>query len=89
MDIIGRLVSELSGCAAAMPTPLENNGNVDSAPFAQFCYRQTHQGATAPCDKADHATRPRTAQVMLVIGAVAIAALARVFGAVDVAPWLG
>jgi 4-hydroxy-tetrahydrodipicolinate synthase len=47
MDIIGRHVSELSGYAPAVPTPFDNDGNVDSAAFEQFCHRQIHQGATA------------------------------------------
>jgi hypothetical protein len=47
IDIIGRHVSELSGYAPAMPTPFDNDGNVDSAAFEQFCHRQIDQGATA------------------------------------------
>ena len=30
-----------------MPTPFDNDGNVDSAAFQQFCHRQIHQGGTA------------------------------------------
>jgi 4-hydroxy-tetrahydrodipicolinate synthase len=47
MDIISQRVSELSGYAPAMPTPFDNDGDVDCTAFEQFCHRQIHQGATA------------------------------------------
>jgi 4-hydroxy-tetrahydrodipicolinate synthase len=47
MDIIGRHVSKLSGYAPALPTPFDDDGNVDVAAFEQFCDRQVREGATA------------------------------------------
>jgi 4-hydroxy-tetrahydrodipicolinate synthase len=47
MDIIGRHVSKLSGYAPAVPTPFDDDGNVDVATFEQFCDRQIQEGATA------------------------------------------
>jgi 4-hydroxy-tetrahydrodipicolinate synthase len=47
MDIIGRHVSKLSGYAPAVPTPFDDDENVDVAAFEQFCARQTQEGATA------------------------------------------
>ena len=45
--IIGRHVSKLSGYAPAIPTPFDNDGNVDVAAFERFCERQIRVGATA------------------------------------------
>jgi len=47
MTIIGRHVSRLSGYAPALPTPFDNDGNVDGAAFERFCDRQIQEGATA------------------------------------------
>jgi 4-hydroxy-tetrahydrodipicolinate synthase len=47
MDIIGRHLSKLSGYAPALPTPFDDDGNVDGAAFEQFCDRQVREGATA------------------------------------------
>jgi 4-hydroxy-tetrahydrodipicolinate synthase len=47
MATIGRHVSKLSGYAPALPTPFDDDGNVDGAAFEQFCDRQIRQGATA------------------------------------------
>jgi 4-hydroxy-tetrahydrodipicolinate synthase len=47
MTIIGRHVSKLSGYAPAVPTPFDDDGNVDHAAFERFCHRQIQQGATA------------------------------------------
>jgi 4-hydroxy-tetrahydrodipicolinate synthase len=47
MDIIGRHVSELSGYAPALPTPFDDEGNIDGAAFERFCDRQIQEGATA------------------------------------------
>jgi 4-hydroxy-tetrahydrodipicolinate synthase len=47
MDIIGRHVSKLSGYAPAVPTPFDDDGNIDGAAFEQFCDRQIREGATA------------------------------------------
>src|SRR5271169_5745009 len=47
MDIIGRHVSKLSGYAPAVPTPFDDDGNVDVAAFEQLCDRQVQEGATA------------------------------------------
>jgi 4-hydroxy-tetrahydrodipicolinate synthase len=44
---IGRHVSKLSGYAPALPTPFDDNGNIDGALFEQFCDRQIQEGATA------------------------------------------
>jgi 4-hydroxy-tetrahydrodipicolinate synthase len=44
---IGLHVSKLSGYAPALPTPFDDNGNVDGAAFEQFCDRQIQEGATA------------------------------------------
>ena len=45
--IIGRHVSKLSGYAPAVPTPFDDDDNVDVAAFADFCERQIREGATA------------------------------------------
>jgi 4-hydroxy-tetrahydrodipicolinate synthase len=47
MITIGRHVSRLSGYAPALPTPFDNDGNIDGAAFEQFCDRQIQEGATA------------------------------------------
>ena len=47
MTTIGRHVSRLSGYAPALPTPFDNDGNIDSAAFEQLCARQIREGATA------------------------------------------
>jgi 4-hydroxy-tetrahydrodipicolinate synthase len=47
MDIIGRHVSKLSGYAPALPTPFDDDGNLDGAAFEQFCDRQVQAGAIA------------------------------------------
>jgi 4-hydroxy-tetrahydrodipicolinate synthase len=47
MAIIGRHVSKLTGYAPAVPTPFDDDGNIDSAAFEQFCHRQIRSGATA------------------------------------------
>jgi 4-hydroxy-tetrahydrodipicolinate synthase len=44
---IGRHISKLSGYAPALPTPFDDDGNVDGARFEQFCERQIEEGATA------------------------------------------
>jgi 4-hydroxy-tetrahydrodipicolinate synthase len=45
--ITGKHVSRLSGYAPALPTPFEQNGNVDSAALEALCDRQIQEGATA------------------------------------------
>jgi 4-hydroxy-tetrahydrodipicolinate synthase len=45
--ITGKHVSRLSGYAPALPTPFDQNGNVDSAAFEALCDRQIQEGATA------------------------------------------
>src|ERR1700681_2246426 len=45
--ITGKHVSRLSGYATALPTPFEQNGNVDSAALEALCDRQIQEGATA------------------------------------------
>jgi 4-hydroxy-tetrahydrodipicolinate synthase len=47
MTTIGRHVSRLSGYAPALPTPFDDDGNIDSAAFEKFCDLQMRQGATA------------------------------------------
>jgi len=47
MATIGRHVSKLSGYAPALPTPFDDDGNVDVAAFEQFCDHQVRAGATA------------------------------------------
>jgi len=47
MTAIGRHVSRLSGYAPALPTPFDDDGNLDGATFEQFCERQVQEGATA------------------------------------------
>jgi 4-hydroxy-tetrahydrodipicolinate synthase len=44
---IGRYVSKLAGYAPAVPTPFDDQGDVDSAAFETFCDRQIQEGATA------------------------------------------
>jgi 4-hydroxy-tetrahydrodipicolinate synthase len=43
----GKHVSRLSGYAPALPTPFNENGNVDAAAFEHLCDRQIREGATA------------------------------------------
>jgi 4-hydroxy-tetrahydrodipicolinate synthase len=45
--ITGKHVSRLSGYAPALPTPFDDNGNVDSAALETLCDRQIREGATA------------------------------------------
>jgi 4-hydroxy-tetrahydrodipicolinate synthase len=47
MTTIGRHVSKLSGYAPALPTPFDDEGNIDSAAFEKFCDRQIQDGAAA------------------------------------------
>ena len=47
MTSIGRHVSKLSGYAPALPTPFDEDGNIDAAAFEQCCDRQVQAGATA------------------------------------------
>jgi 4-hydroxy-tetrahydrodipicolinate synthase len=46
MTVVGRDVSRLSGYAPALPTPFDEDGDVDRAAFEQFCHRQIQHGAT-------------------------------------------
>ena len=45
--IIGRHVTKLSGYAPALPTPFNQDGNIDRAAFEKLCDRQVREGATA------------------------------------------
>jgi 4-hydroxy-tetrahydrodipicolinate synthase len=47
MTVIGRQVLKLSGYAPAVPTPFDDDGNVDVAAFDRICHRQIQEGATA------------------------------------------
>jgi 4-hydroxy-tetrahydrodipicolinate synthase len=47
MTAICRHVSRLTGYAPALPTPFDNDDNVDIEAFEQLCDRQIQQGATA------------------------------------------
>ena len=47
MYTLGRYVSKLSGYAPAVPTPFDDDGNIDAAAFEHFCERQIREGATA------------------------------------------
>jgi 4-hydroxy-tetrahydrodipicolinate synthase len=47
MFTIDRQVSRLSGYAPALPTPFDENGNVDAAALELLCDRQIQEGATA------------------------------------------
>jgi 4-hydroxy-tetrahydrodipicolinate synthase len=47
MSAIGRHVSRLSGYAPALPTPFDDEGNIDAAAFERFCDLQIANGATA------------------------------------------
>ena len=47
MSTVARHVSKLSGYAPAVPTPFDDDGNVDIAAFEHFCERQIREGATA------------------------------------------
>jgi 4-hydroxy-tetrahydrodipicolinate synthase len=44
---IGRHVYKLSGYAPALPTPFDDDGNIDSAAFEKLCDCQVQEGATA------------------------------------------
>jgi 4-hydroxy-tetrahydrodipicolinate synthase len=43
----GKHVSRLSGYAPALPTPFDQDGDVDGAAFERLCDRQIQEGATA------------------------------------------
>jgi len=45
--VVGRHVSRLSGYAPAVPTPFDQDKNIDRAAFEKFCERQIREGATA------------------------------------------
>ena len=47
MPTIGRHVAKLSGYAPALPTPFDDNGDVDSEAFERLCDLQITCGATA------------------------------------------
>ena len=47
MGAIGRHVSKLSGYAPALPTPFNDEGNVDVAAFDRLCELQTENAASA------------------------------------------
>lgn len=47
MSAVGRHVSRLSGYAPALPTPFDNEGNIDGAAFEELCDLQIANGATA------------------------------------------
>ena len=47
MSAISRHVSRLSGYAPALPTPFDDDDNIDGDAFGQLCDRQVEQGATA------------------------------------------
>jgi 4-hydroxy-tetrahydrodipicolinate synthase len=47
MIAIGRHVSKLSGYAPALPTPFDDDDNVDCDAFGELCDRQIQHGATA------------------------------------------
>ena len=47
MGAIGRHVSKLSGFAPALPSPFDEEGNIDAAAFARLCELQIENGATA------------------------------------------
>jgi len=47
MSALGRHVSRLSGYAPALPTPFDDEGNIDGAAFERFCDLQIANGATA------------------------------------------
>jgi 4-hydroxy-tetrahydrodipicolinate synthase len=44
---LGRHVSKLSGFAPAIPTPFDQNGDIDAAALERFCEMQIDHGATA------------------------------------------
>ena len=47
MPTIGRHVAKLSGYAPALPTPFDDNGDVDGEAFERLCDLQIASGATA------------------------------------------
>ena len=47
MLITSRHISELSGYAPALPTPFDEEGNVDTPAFERLCDLQLAKGATA------------------------------------------
>jgi 4-hydroxy-tetrahydrodipicolinate synthase len=47
MPPLGRHVSRLSGYAPDIPTPFDNDGNVDGAALERLCHLQIREGATA------------------------------------------
>jgi 4-hydroxy-tetrahydrodipicolinate synthase len=76
MIITGKHVSRLSGYAPALPTPFDQNGNVDSAALEALCDRQIQEGATAlvVCGTTGEApTLSRTEHHAIVCIAVSVA----------------
>jgi 4-hydroxy-tetrahydrodipicolinate synthase len=76
MMITGKHVSRLSGYAPALPTPFDQNGNVDSAALEALCDRQVQEGATAlvVCGTTGEApTLSRTEHHAIVCIAVSVA----------------
>jgi 4-hydroxy-tetrahydrodipicolinate synthase len=76
MMITGKHVSRLSGYAPALPTPFDQNGNVDSAALEAMCDRQIQEGATAlvVCGTTGEApTLSRTEHHAIVCIAVSVA----------------
>jgi len=47
MSAVGRHVSKLSGFAPALPTPFDDEGQIDTGAFERLCERQIDMGATA------------------------------------------
>ena len=47
MSAIGRHVCKLSGHAAALPTPFDDEGSIDGDAFERLCDLQVANGATA------------------------------------------
>jgi 4-hydroxy-tetrahydrodipicolinate synthase len=76
MPPLGRHVSRLSGYAPDIPTPFDDDGNVDGGALERFCHLQVRGGATAlvVCGTAgETAALTRTERIQIVRIAASVA----------------
>ena len=77
--MIGRQVSQLSGYAPALPTPLQEDGSIDGTALEHLCHRQIEEGATAlvVCGTTGEAPTPDQREHEMVIRIAVAAARGR------------
>ena len=75
-----RHVSRLSGYAPALPTPFDEDGNIDIAALEQLCDRQVHEGAAAlvVCGTTGEAPNLTRAEQTTIVGVAVEVAHGRV-----------